>query len=232
MNLVMIGRFRTATDAKKTKQLIDKLTEELRDKIDISDKPYSEEVSKILMETNCYILSLSELESFQSEQTVNLEGDKIIFRIDEMEASAFCKLMVDQGAKVEVFSAHHHPELNGSSEMIGQFKNADDAEKAEQLIDKLTEELKDKIIIGSSGERYSNEVVRVLRETDCYILSPSELEHFLYGDSITRWKNNKIILRTDETEVSAFFKLMIQNGAKVEVFSAHHYPDQEDSGHE
>ena len=109
MNLVMIGRFRTVTDAKKTKQLIDKLTEELRDKIDISDKPYNEEVSKILMETDCYILSLSERESFQSEQTMNLEGDKIIVRIDEMEASAFCKLMVDQGAKVEVFSAHHHP---------------------------------------------------------------------------------------------------------------------------
>ena len=59
----------------------------------------------------------------------------------------------------------------------------------------------------------------MLREAKCYILSPSELEHFLYGDSITRLKNNKIVLRTDETEVSAFFKLMIQNGAKVEVWT-------------
>ena len=232
MRLVMIGRFRTATGAKKTQQLIDKLTEELRDKIDIRDKPYNDEVSKILMDTNCSILSLSELESFQSEQTMNLEGDKIIFRIDAMEASAFCKLMIDKGAKVEVFSGRHQPELNGSSKIIGQFKNADDARKAKQLIDKLTEELKDKIIIGSSGERYSNEAVKVLRETNCYILSPSELEHFLYEDSITHLKNNQIVLRTDETEVSAFFKLMIQNGAKVEVFSAHHYHDQEDSGHE
>lgn len=36
-----------------------------------------------------------------------------------------------------------------------------------------------------------------------------------------------MILTTDESEVSAFLKVMIQKEAKVEVYSAHDYPDTE-----
>jgi hypothetical protein len=65
-----------------------------------------------------------------------------------------------------------------------------------------------------------------LQEINCYGLSPSELEQFLY-DISTKVEGNKIILTTDESEVSAFFKLMLEKGAKVEIYSAHDYPEAE-----
>ena len=68
--------------------------------------------------------------------------------------------------------------------------------------------------------------MELLREANCYILSPSELEQFSY-DARTHVEGDKIILETDESEVSAFFKLMILKGAKVEIYSAHEYPKTE-----
>jgi hypothetical protein len=110
--------------------------------------------------------------------------------------------------------------------MIGQFKNQKDAKKTQNLIERLTAGLKDKIDIGTSRDRFGDDVLDLLKETNCYSLSPSELEHFLY-DTHTRVEGDKIILKTEESEVSAFLKLMVNNGAKVEVYSAHDYPDSE-----
>jgi hypothetical protein len=110
--------------------------------------------------------------------------------------------------------------------MIGHFKSPDDAKKTQQLIKQLSDRLVDKIDVGTSRERFGDEVLDLLRETNCYILSPSELEHFLYDTQI-RVEGDKMILTTDESEVSAFFKLMITKGAKVEIYSAHDYPEAE-----
>ena len=110
--------------------------------------------------------------------------------------------------------------------MIGHFKSPDDAKNTQQLIKQLSDRLVDKIDVGTSRERFGDEVLDLLRETNCYILSPSELEHFLYDTQI-RVEGDKMILTTDESEVSAFFKLMITKGAKVEIYSAHDYPEAE-----
>lgn len=110
--------------------------------------------------------------------------------------------------------------------MIGHFKSSEDAEKAHKIIDQLSEGLRDKIEIGKSGDRFSDAVLELLRETECHNLSPSELEQFLY-ETHARVKGDEIILTTEESEVSAFFKLMISKGAKVEIYSAHDYPDTE-----
>lgn len=112
--------------------------------------------------------------------------------------------------------------------MVGHFKTEDDAQKTQEIIDKLTAELSGRIDFGTCREYFETDVSDILRETDCYVLSPSELEQFLY-DTETRVSDDKIILRTDETEVSAFFKLMVHKGAKVEIYSAHDYPDEEHS---
>jgi len=37
---------------------------------------------------------------------------------------------------------------------------------------------------------------------------------------------SRIVVTTDELEVSGFLKLMVDKGAKVEVYSAHDYPDK------
>lgn len=110
--------------------------------------------------------------------------------------------------------------------MIGHFKSPEDAEKTQQLIEQLSEGLKDKIDIGTSRDRFGDDVLDLLRETNCNILSPPELEQFLY-DTHTQVKGDKIVLKTNESDVSAFFKLMITNGAKIEIYSAHDYPDTE-----
>lgn len=108
--------------------------------------------------------------------------------------------------------------------MIGHFKSPEDAKEAQELIEQLTEGLSDKIEVGKSRDRFGDDVMNLLRQTECYNLSPSDLEHFLY-DMRTRVEGDKIILTTDEIDVSAFFKLMIEKGAKVEIYSAHDYPD-------
>ena len=110
--------------------------------------------------------------------------------------------------------------------MIGHFKSTEDSTKTYRLIEQLTEGLIDKIDVGSQRDRFDEGVMDLLKETKCYNLSPIELEQFLY-DFSTRLDKEKIIITTDESEVSAFLKLMIENGAKIEIYSAHDYPDPE-----
>ena len=110
--------------------------------------------------------------------------------------------------------------------MIGQFKSVDDAKKTKQTIDQLTEKLADKIEVGRTRNRFEDEVFAFLKDANIYTLGPLELEQFLY-DVSTRIEEDKLILTTDESEVSAFMKLMIDRGAKIEIFSAHDYPDAE-----
>jgi hypothetical protein len=110
--------------------------------------------------------------------------------------------------------------------MIGKFKHTDDAEKAKEIIDQLTEKLTDKIEVGRFRNRFEDDVLDILKNADIYTLGRSELEQFLY-DINTRVEDDKLILTTDESDISAFIKLMIDQGAKVEIFSAHDYPDSE-----
>ena len=107
--------------------------------------------------------------------------------------------------------------------MIGHFKSEEDAKETQRIIDKLSAELAEQIEIGNPRDHFGKEVLDMLRALNCYYLSPWELEHFLY-DVSTCVKGDSIVLTTDETEVSAFFKLMIEHGAKVEIYSAHDYP--------
>jgi hypothetical protein len=108
--------------------------------------------------------------------------------------------------------------------MIGHFKSTEDSKKTYRLIEQLTEGLINKIDVGSQRDRFDEGVMDLLKETKCYNLSPIELEQFLY-DISTRLDKENIIITTDESEVSVFLKLMIENGAKIEIYSAHDYPD-------
>lgn len=110
--------------------------------------------------------------------------------------------------------------------MIGKFKSVDDAKKSKKIIDQLTEKLTDKIEVGNTRDRYSEDILSLLKEANIYTLRPLELEQFLY-ETHTKIEGDKLILTTDESEVSAFIKLMVDGGAKIEIFSAHDYPDAE-----
>lgn len=108
--------------------------------------------------------------------------------------------------------------------MIGQFKDVNDAKKVKEVIDHLTEKLTDKIEIGSTRDQYSDDMLSLLKEVNIYTLRPLELEQFLY-ETHTEVEEDKLILTTNESEVSAFIKLMVGRGAKIEIFSAHDYPN-------
>lgn len=66
-------------------------------------------------------------------------------------------------------------------------------------------------------------MLSLLRSLKLYNLAPFELGQLVSDHHISR-ENDQITVTTDEADVSAFVKLFIEAGAKVEVFSAHDYP--------
>jgi len=116
--------------------------------------------------------------------------------------------------------------------LIGRFKRARDAEKVEKDIDRLsTQASRDdahSISFGKSeDQRFSDDMLSLLRSLNLNILGPADLGQLVSDFQLNR-KGDQITITTDEAEVSAFVKLFIEAGAKVEVFSAHDYPS--DSG--
>ena len=111
--------------------------------------------------------------------------------------------------------------------LIGKFKEIRQAEEAMQIIERITEQVTvdesaGLIEVGQHTERYSEEMLELLRDIDFFYVAPGELEQFVY-DARVNVENDKLIVTTDEAEVSAFLKVMLIKGAKVEVYSAHEY---------
>lgn len=112
--------------------------------------------------------------------------------------------------------------------LIGKFKRAQDAEKVEKDIDKLSAQASkdDSYSIDFAEpeeQRFSDDMLALLRSLNLNTLGPADLEQ-LVSDHHLRRIGDRITITTDEAEVSAFVKLFIEAGAKVEVFSAHDYP--------
>ena len=75
------------------------------------------------------------------------------------------------------------------------------------------------------NEEFSEETEQRLRDLKLYNLSPADIADFaLISPSVER-KGNMLRLRTDESEIGAFVKLMVNNGARVEVFCADEEPE-------
>jgi hypothetical protein len=115
--------------------------------------------------------------------------------------------------------------------MIGRFKEEGEAIKAKEIIEKLMEQVRADeqagfIILGERADRYTDDMLNLLQEVKVHSIAPAELEQLAYDFSI-KIKNNELVLTTDEIDVSAFLKILLDNGARVEVYSAHNYPDTE-----
>lgn len=112
--------------------------------------------------------------------------------------------------------------------LIGRFKRAQDAEKVEKDIDMLSAQAsKDDCHSISFAEpedqRFSDDMLLLLRSLKLNTLGPADLGQLVSEHHLKR-KGDRITVKTDEAEVSAFVKLFIEAGAKVEIFSAHDYP--------
>lgn len=115
--------------------------------------------------------------------------------------------------------------------MIGSFKDVSDAAKAKQAIEWLTEQVRSDeeanlIQIGERSERFTSGMMELLTKLKLNSLGPAELEQFAY-DFHVDLQDDKVVIRTDEVDVSALFKVLIDNKARVEIYSAHIYKDDE-----
>jgi len=115
--------------------------------------------------------------------------------------------------------------------LIGKFKQARDAESVEGLLKKLGEQAAaagdDVFSIPYSSlefQRFSSEMLSLLRSHKLYTLSPDELEQFNFEHNLDR-EGARITITTDEADVSAFIKVFVEAGARVEVYSAHSNPE-------
>ena len=115
--------------------------------------------------------------------------------------------------------------------MIGRFKDTETAEEAKKILEQIEEQVSadiqaDAIIVGTPSDRYTEGMLDLLRKVNVHSISPTELEQFAF-DVRVELKGEIIDVRTDEIDVSAFLKVLIDKGARVEVYSAHDYPEKE-----
>ncbi|UQN10661.1 DUF6375 family protein [Deinococcus sp. QL22] len=115
MNLVMIGTFATEAEADEVERLIQRITKQ----VDIAvaegilevgenNREFGEGLRTLLRELNLYSLNAREMEQFRYDVSTEVKGRRLVLTTDEIDVSAFMKILVDKGAKVEVYSAHHH----------------------------------------------------------------------------------------------------------------------------
>lgn len=114
--------------------------------------------------------------------------------------------------------------------LIGKFKQAKDAEDVADVIKKLGEQATkdDAYAIAHAppqDQRFSDGMMALIRQFQLYTLAPEELGQFNFEHSVEQ-DGDTIKISTDEADVSAFIKLFVESGARVEVYSAHHYPDK------
>ncbi|MEV5177094.1 DUF6375 family protein [Streptomyces flaveolus] len=112
--------------------------------------------------------------------------------------------------------------------MIGRFKDVATAERAHALIEEITKSLQaeeeaGRLTIGEPSDHYSDEVLELLGDLNVHSIGPRELEQFLY-DLTLRRDGDSIVVTTDENDVQALLKVLLDKGARIEVYSAHDYP--------
>lgn len=108
-NLVLIGRFKDAITAEEAKDAIEEAMQFFQDRdFDPYADAYSDEASALLRKLKVHSVSPSELSQFHGSFDITQKNDKLVITSDD-ELIPFLKFMIDRGAKVEMYSAHDHP---------------------------------------------------------------------------------------------------------------------------
>ena len=76
-----------------------------------------------------------------------------------------------------------------------------------------------------NADRYPDGLLKLLEKVSFHSAAPWEFNQFRY-DIRPELKGDKLVFATDEIEISVFLKLLIDKGARVEVYSAHDFPDK------
>lgn len=120
--------------------------------------------------------------------------------------------------------------------MIGTFKTVEKAKDAKDAIEQLVRfvEKTGGFDTYERAERFTDEQLELYRNGTKGVQSLSSREYSQFAlDISVKQAENTIQISTDEIDVSAYLKVLIDCGAKVEVYSAHDYSDSKsatDSG--
>ena len=108
--------------------------------------------------------------------------------------------------------------------MVGTFRELKDAEEALKAIEAVKDYVLHNEYDYANSDRYPEGVLKLLQELQLYVIQPRELDQFLYEFHV-KTEKKRVIVTTDETEISGIMKILIENGGWVEVYSAHQYSD-------
>jgi hypothetical protein len=113
--------------------------------------------------------------------------------------------------------------------MIGHFKSAPAAKQAQAAISAITEQAyqdrdNNRFDAGSPPADYGRDMLDVLGKINVSTITPHELEQFLYEVDVNV-EGSDVVVTTEEYDLSGFMKALLAHGARVEVYSAHEYPD-------
>jgi hypothetical protein len=112
--------------------------------------------------------------------------------------------------------------------MIGHFKSVADATQAKRIIERIRDQVYADVKAGLMSEsnppqRFTDHIMELFKEVETYIVAPAELSQFNYEFSVDQ-TGDSVVLTSEEYDVSAFLKILVSGGARVEVFSRHDYP--------
>ena len=113
--------------------------------------------------------------------------------------------------------------------MVGKFEENEEASQAfaaiHHMMDQATADVESGLLeVGELPDRYTDAMMKLAEDLRFYSLHPAEFEQFVY-DVAVDLKDDKIVITTDEADVSAFLKFLVHKGARVEVYSGHHHAD-------
>ena len=116
--------------------------------------------------------------------------------------------------------------------LVGTFKTEHEAETTCDLLNKLVEQAsqEDLFAINDGGpehHRFSDGMRKLLKSEEIYVVAPTELEQFSYNAHLVQ-KGKTVRLTTDESDVSAFAKVIVKRHGRVDIRSAHDFPDDTD----
>ena len=116
--------------------------------------------------------------------------------------------------------------------MIGRFTSADDAEVALKEFERITEIVQsefdeDEFEEDDSSIFLNEAITSILTGLKLYDFSARDVEHFVREHSVRR-QGAELRIWTDDTDVNGFLKFLLNKRARIEVYSVHDFPDEQE----
>lgn len=111
--------------------------------------------------------------------------------------------------------------------IIGRFKEIADAEEFKQEVEALSaflQKLEENKNFDFGSNNFSDDVLNYLTKRNLCCFTVQQIEQFLYPMEIEQ-KGLEVKITSDD-DLNALITLMILKGAKLEIFSAHDYPEE------